>query len=284
MTAGAPVTPDIRRCYTASRYGQLHYLQGLPGAAGAVGDKTALILLHQNPSSCLEYQHLLAEMARDRWVIAFDPPGNGMSDGPSGPTAISDYAGAVADGLDRLGFGADARIDLFGFHTGSLLAVELAVQRPDMVRRVALSGIPFRSDAERAQRLSAVRLTPPASDDGTYLFERLAWLWRYVVAERTPGVPLERAAFMFMEKAKTMNHYWWPYDGVWSYPIHEQLPHVGQPVLIVQPHEDLFEQSKAAAVLFPDAEFVDMPTLARDVFEVGVAEFAAEFRRFFDGR
>jgi pimeloyl-ACP methyl ester carboxylesterase len=269
---------DIRRCYTESRYGQLHYLQGRP-AGGA--EKTALILLHQNPSSCLEYQYLVAEMAKDRRVIAFDTPGYGMSDGPPGPVSMAAYAAAFADGLDLLGFGPDRPIDVFGFHTGSLLAIELAIQRPDMVRRVALSGIPFRSDAERAQRLSSARQTPPMTDDGKSTLERIAWLWRFVVTERDPGVPLERAAFMFMEKAKTMNSYWWPYDGVWSYPIREQLPKVAQPVLIVQPREDLFEQSRAAAALFPDAEFVALPTLVRDVFEVGVAEFSAEFRRFF---
>ncbi len=270
---------EIRRFYTDSRYGQLHYLQGWP--AENVARKTTLVLLHQNPSSCFEYQHLLAEMAKDRMVIAFDTPGNGMSDGPAGPAAIGDYAAAFADGLDRLGFGAAAPVDVFGFHTGTLLAAELAIQRPDLVRRVALSGIPFRSEAERAQRLAAVRQTPPMTDDGTYTFERLAWLWRFVVAERTPAVPLERAAFMFMEKAKTMNSYWWPYDGVWSYPMEEKFPKVSQPVLIVQPREELFEHSKAAAKLFPNAEFVELPTLKRDVFEVGVAAFAGEFRRFY---
>jgi pimeloyl-ACP methyl ester carboxylesterase len=278
VTLGRRSGAEIRRCYTESRYGQLHYLQGQPGEGT---EKTALVLLHQNPSSCLEYQHLLTEMAKDRRVIAFDTPGNGMSDGPPGPVPISDYAAGFSDGLDMLGFGAGAQIDVFGFHTGSLLAIELAIQRPDMVRRVALSGIPFRSDAERAQRLSSARQTPPMTDDGKSTLERIAWLWRFVVTERDPAVPLERAAFMFMEKAKTMNSYWWPYEGVWSYPLREQLHKVSQPVLIAQPREALFEQSKAAAELLADAEFVDLPTLGRDVFEVGVPAFAAEFRRFF---
>ena len=279
MTVPERSGAEIRRFYTDSRYGQLHYLQGQP--ADDIAERTTLVLLHQNPSSGFEYQHLIAEMAKDRMVIAFDTPGSGMSDGPSGPTPIGDYAAAFSDGLDRLGFGPDSRIDLFGFHTGSLLAAELAIQRPDMVRRLALSGIPFRSPAERAERLAAVRRTPPTTDDGKSILDRIAWLWRFVVTDRDPGVPLERAAFMFMEKAKTMNRYWWPYEGVWSYPMEERFSKVSQPVLIVQPREDLFEQSKAAARLFPDAEFVDLPTLTRDVFEVGVADFANEFRRFF---
>jgi pimeloyl-ACP methyl ester carboxylesterase len=280
MSQGA-TGAKIRRHYTESRYGQLHYLQGLPAGDIADKGKTTLVLLHQNPSSCLEYQHLLAEMAKDRRVIAFDTPGNGMSDGPSGPSAIKDYAAAFSDGLDRLGFGPDMKIDVFGFHTGTLLSAELAIQRPDIVRRVALSGIPFRSKAERAEKLAAVRNTPPLTDDGKSVFDRLGWLWRFVVADRAPGVPIEGAAFMFIEKAKTLNRYWWPYEGVWSYPIEDQFPRVSQPVLVIQPREDLLEQSRAAVDLFRNAEFVELPTLVRDVFEVGVAEFAGEFRRFF---
>jgi pimeloyl-ACP methyl ester carboxylesterase len=119
------------------------------------------------------------------------------------------------------------------------------------------------------------------TDDGKSVFDRLGWLWRFVVADRAPGVPIEGAAFMFIEKAKTLNRYWWPYEGVWSYPIEDQFPRVSQPVLVIQPREDLLEQSRAAVDLFRNAEFVELPTLVRDVFEVGVAEFAGEFRRFF---
>lgn len=266
----------VRRKYTQSRYGQLHYLEGQPSAPTDV--KPTLVLLHQNPASSFEYAPLLAEMAKDRRVIAFDTPGYGMSDGPDGPRLISDYCAAFSDGLDNLGI--DTPIDVFGFHTGSLLTAELALQRPDIVRRIMLSGIPFRTEEERLDRLAAIQKTPPLSDDGASVFERLNSLWRFVVTNRDPRVSIDRAAQLFIDKAKTLDHYWWVYYGVWSYAIADRFPEITQPVLIIQPKEDLFEQSKAAAALIKTVEFVELPDLERDVFDVGVDMFAAEFRRF----
>jgi pimeloyl-ACP methyl ester carboxylesterase len=269
-------SPTIRRSYTTSRYGQLHYLEGLPPADTV---RPPLVLLHQNPSSSEEYRTFIAEMARDRRVIAFDTPGNGMSDGPGGPRSIAELSAGFADGLAALGL-ADTAVDVFGYHTGVYLSIELALARPAGVRRLVVSGIPLRSLEERQARLADARATPPATDDGETVITRLGWLWKYAVAERTEGVPLRRAAELFVEKAKTLDLYWWVYDAVWSYPAEARLPLVAQPVLVLQPHEVLLEPSRKAASLFPNGTFVDLPNLDRDVFEVGVADFAREMRRF----
>ena len=69
-----------RRGYTDCRFGQLHYIRAVP--ATGVTSRPPLILLHQNPSSSVEYEALLKVMATDREVVAFDTPGNGMSDWP----------------------------------------------------------------------------------------------------------------------------------------------------------------------------------------------------------
>jgi pimeloyl-ACP methyl ester carboxylesterase len=266
----------VARNYTKSRFGQLHYIEGQP--VHPVDEKPVLVLLHQNPASSVEYINLLAEMARDRRVIAFDTPGYGMSDGPGEPRLIGEYSASFADGLDNLGIAGP--VDLFGFHTGTFMAAELAITRPDLIRRVMLSGIPFRKPEERAERLAAVQKTPTPTDDGASIFERLNWLWDYVVAKRTPGVSMDRATQQFVDKAKTLDRYWWAYFGVWSYVPEDRFPKITQPVMIVQPKEALFDESEAAGALIQNAEFVPLPTLNRDVFDVGVDLFAAEFRRF----
>jgi pimeloyl-ACP methyl ester carboxylesterase len=271
-------TPSVRRAYTTSRFGQLHYLEGTPAAETG---RAPLILLHQNPSSSEEYRNLLVEMARDRRVIAFDTPGHGMSDGPGGPRPLADLSAAFADGLEAMGLG-ETPVDVFGFHSGVYLSTELALAKPAGVRRLVLSGIPLRSLEERQARLEEARATPPVTDGGETVIPRLGWLWKFIVTERTPGVPLQRAAEMFVEKAKTLDRYWWVYDGVWSYPAEARLPLVAQPVLVLQPHEVLLEPSRKACGLFPNGTFVDLPSLDRDVFEVGVEDFAREMRRFLD--
>lgn len=278
MTPAAQTT-SLRRGYTQCRYGQLHYLQSRPDSAADESAPT-LVLLHQNPSSSQEYQRLAQAMGSDRRVIAFDTPGSGMSDWPPAPEPIDRLAGAFADGLDNLGFGKHAKIDVFGYHTGTLLAAELAVSRTNLVRRVVLSGIPFRSETERAERLAAARQTPAATADGAAVMERFAALWRYVVTQRDPRVDLHRAATLFMEKAKSMDRFWWPYEGVWSYSVPDRFRLISQPTLVLQPWEDLLEQSRKAAGFLVNGHLVELPSVSRDVFEVGVDDFARELRRF----
>lgn len=276
---GAPQPAiTLRRGYTDCRYGQLHYLECRPAFATA---ETAppLVLLHQNPSSSEECRHLALEMGKDRRVIAFDTPGSGMSDWPPGPGPISDLTVAFADGLTHLHLRPET-IDVFGYHTGTLLAAEFALSNPYLVGRLVLSGIPWRTDEERKQRLSAARQTPPLTEDGAAVLARFASLWRYVVTDRLPAMPLARAAELFVEKANALDRFWWPYEGVWSYSIPDRFPQIQQPVLVLQPREDLFEQSQAAAQLLPNAQFVELPSLSRDVFDVGIVEISAELRLF----
>ena len=267
----------VQRGYTTCRYGQLHFLEGNPPPESQCAP--ALVLLHQNPSSSMEYEPLLRQMCSDRRVIAFDTPGYGMSDRPAAPLSIAGYSAAFADGLDALG--GNGAVDVFGFHTGSLLAIELALLRPDRIARVALSGIPMREPDVRAARLVAARSGPVPTDDGVALLAQSAALWRYVVTQRSAGVPLERAVEVFAEKNRTLQHGWWAYEGVWAYD-YDRLQLLRQPTLIVQPDDDLLEATRRAAALIPGAHFRVLPNLPRDALELGAGAFASALREFFE--
>lgn len=268
----------LRNGYTDARFGQLHYLEGRPSAPS----ERTLVLLHQNPSSSEEYRHLVTAMAQDRRVVAFDTPGFGMSARPEKPLAIAHYAAAFAEGMAAMGL--TEPVDLFGFHTGTFLAIDLARLLPNQVRHIALSGVPFRPAAERQERLEQIHAVQPPTDDGDAIFTRLRWLWDFTVAQRTPGIPIDRAAQIWAERAKPLHRYWWPYEGVWTYPVEERLAAITHPVLIVQPHEPLLDHSKAAAALIPGARVVELPGMDRDIFEPagGVARIAQALRAFYD--
>ena len=268
----------LQRGYTECRYGQLHYLRGSPAVSSA--SLPALVLLHQNPSSSVEYEKLVQEMAKDREVIAFDTPGSGMSDWPPEPLDMAGYALAFADGIARMGLATSRPVDVFGYHTGTLLAAELSIAQPAAVGRVIMSGIPFRSEAERAERLKQIETGPKLTENGEEILDMQRNLWAFIVNRRDPRVPLRRAAQLYMEKAKPMDRYWWPYTAVWTYPFTDRFPLISQPLLVLQPHESLLQSSKDAAALVPNARVVELPDLDRDVFEVGVASFAAEMRRW----
>lgn len=267
-----------RRGYTDCRFGQLHYIRGAPRSGH--GDKPTLVMLHQNPSSSVEYEPLIKEMAEDREVIAFDTPGNGMSDWPPEPMDIVGYASAFSDGLVSLELGVDTPVDVFGFHTGSFLATELSIARPDRVGRVVMSGIPYRTPEERRERLDAIDARPRITEDGKDIMGQLQRLWTFVVSERDRRVPLRRAADVFIEKAKPLDQYWWPYRGVWTYEVETRFPLITQPTLVIQPHETLLEYTKRAVEFIPDARIVELPDLKRDVFDVGSDQYARELRAF----
>jgi pimeloyl-ACP methyl ester carboxylesterase len=269
---------SMKRAYTECRYGQLHFIRAMP--IGSQTQKSPLIMLHQNPSSSVEYEPLIREMAADRQVIAFDTPGNGMSDWPPEPAGIVGYAAAFADGLDALGIWKDSPVDVFGFHTGTLLAAELAIAHPKRVGRLAISGIPYRTPEERGERLKDIEARPRITEDGKAIMGQLQKLWTFVVSQRDPRVPLERAAEIFIEKAKPLDRSWWPYAGVWTYDFLERFPLISQPTLVVQPDEPLLEYSKQAAKLIRNVTYVELPGLNRDVFDVGPEQIAEKLKAF----
>jgi pimeloyl-ACP methyl ester carboxylesterase len=273
------MTAAVARHYARSRFGQLHYVRGEP--TSGTPSAPPLILLHQNPSSTFEYKWLIELMATDRIVIAFDTPGYGMSDAPPGPLSAADYAAVFSDGIDQLDLPA-GKLDVYGFHTGTVFACELALARPDRIGRLVLTGVPYRTPPERAERLEAIHAVPAPEEDGEGIFKRLRWLWDFTVKERHPGVSVERAADIFIDRARTLNRYWWPYDAVWRWPVEDRLPHIHQDVLILQPDEMLRDQSVAAAGLLRSGTILEMPDLNRDIFEPGggVAKLAEAMRAF----
>jgi hypothetical protein len=148
------------------------------------------------------------------------------------------------------------------------------------VGRLVLSGIPFRTPEERRERLEEIEARPRITDDGEAILGQLRRLWTFVVTQRDRRVPLQRAADLFMEKAKPLDRYWWPYRGVWTYDVRGRFPLISQPVLILQPREALSEYSAQAAKFIADVRIVETPELERDIFDVGSAVIASKLREF----
>lgn len=269
----------ITKGYLPSRHGQLHYRE-----AGTRSHRPTLVLLHQNPSSSLEYEPLISEMAHDRHVIAFDTPGYGMSDPPPEPLDMAGYAACFAAGLSTLGHCKADPCDVYGFHTGALLAIELAIALPGTVRRVVVTGLPMRSPDERAERLAAAQDAPALDEAGDVAMRMARGLWDYVVAARTTGVPLARAARVWVDKLTPLDRAQWAYHGVWQYDFAERLPLVGQSTLLLQPAEAIMAQSMTAAALFPNGNVVVLPEFDRDLFDLpeAVARMSHEMRHFLD--
>lgn len=276
-TASIPPAPRfIRRGYTACRFGHMHYRTAGPDDETIASGKPAIVLLHQNPSSSFEYEPLIAHLATTHRVYAFDTPGYGMSDAPAAPAGMAGYAAAFGDALDALGL---ETVDLYGFHTGTLLAAELAIAQPEQVRKAVMTGIPMYDAPTRANKLAEAEVFPAPDEEGQVILDLLQRLWTYVVTSRDSRVPLAKAVRNFADKAAVLDRFTWAYKGVWGWDF-TRLSLVPCPVLVLQPAEELRAVSLEAAQLLPNAVVRELPDLDRDIFDIAPEILAHEIRSF----
>jgi len=178
-----------------------------------VAGRAPLVLLHPSPYSGAYYHALMHVMAPGRRLIALDTPGFGASAPPPGPTRLEDYAGALTQGLMGLNLGA-SEVDLMGFHTGAMIAVELAIQQPGLVRRLVLAGLPFQEPGARATVFAPMAKAPILAEDGAHLTP----YWKAIAGARTERLSLAAAQRKFADAMAGFTHAWRAYDALSQYP------------------------------------------------------------------
>lgn len=100
-----------------------------------------------------------ARLAGGRELIAFDPPGAGLSQRPRWPLRMRGLADVVRELLDALGL---ERVDVLGYSFGGALAQELARRAPDRVRRLVLCATAPGLGGTPPRPLAALMLATPA--------------------------------------------------------------------------------------------------------------------------
>jgi len=126
-----------RRAYFDCRFGQLHVRTAFP-TTGGFDEQVTLVCLHSREGSSRSFARLLPAIAPDRSVYAPDLPGFGESD-PAPSVGHADAALAIFDLAKDLRL---RQIDLLGVRFGAAVALELAGQHPELVRRLVLVGSP----------------------------------------------------------------------------------------------------------------------------------------------
>ncbi len=270
----------IERQYVNCRHGQLHLHVARP-LNPAAQTKNPILCFHPSPASGWYYRDLIADLGKDRLAMAADTPGYGESDRPPEVPKMSGYSGAMADALDALSFGQNEnylKVDLLGYHTGCLIAVDLAIERPDLVRRLCLVAIPYYDSEDRRQEMLARQNRASYSEAGEWVSE----LWNGTVKNRAEGVTFEQAVKHFRERMRAGDKEWWAYQSVFTYPSVERFPLVTQPMAFLNPHGVLYDETLDAARDNPGATLVDLPQLDHGVFSVGSHIIAEEVWRYLD--
>jgi pimeloyl-ACP methyl ester carboxylesterase len=264
-------TPEgVERGYVECRFGQLHYARSRPAATL----RPPLVCFHATPTSWRSWHSVLPEMGRDRLVVAFDTPGYGDSDKPPAVPSIEQYAAAIGEGLDRLGID---RFDAIGNHTGSKVAVEIALQRTAQVRRLVLISAPFYSDQE-VRDMKARYKEIDIEEDGSHFVAR----WKMMMQTMGAHLPIDLVQRNFCETLRGGLEYEWGHHAAFAYRHQDNLPLVPQPVLILNPDDSIHEPTKRAGRALKNGKIVNL-TSSHELIDLHTAEFGRLLRDFLDG-
>lgn len=255
----------IERQYADTSFGQVHVRSHYP-----IGDdnRPPLICLHPAPSSGLYFTTVQPMLARNRHVSAPDYPGYGGSDPQEKPLSVAEYANAILETIAFLSF--NQPVDLLGFHTGCLIAAEIAHSSTDWVRRVVMCDVPyFTADQQAALRDTMTQPMPVSTE-----LESLRKPWDFNVAGRVDDVPLPRALELFAEHVRAGSRDWFAFDAAFRYDCAGRFSALAADVVCLGTQSGLLEPTKAAAAVIPDARFIDVPEVKSAVFESGAKDIA----------
>jgi len=269
-----PAVPRLRRGYFESPYGQLHVHNAIP-AGGGFDEGTSLLCLHATPRSGASMLPLLALMGLDRSVYAPDLPGYGNSDAPPERPAIADYANAIVQFCTTMRF---RHLDLLGYQTGALVAAEVAIALPNLVRRVVLVAVPAPDETEREAFRRAPWPVPPSADGSHLLVE-----WNRTRGAVNEGTSLAGIAAAFADKLANGPRAWWGMQAALQYPSAERLRLITQPTLLIRSRERGLDPARARELL-PKARSLEQAQIhGSDLFESAAPQLSIVLREFLRG-
>lgn len=229
-----------------------------------------------SPASSLIYENFMDVIGRTRMCIAPDTPGYGNSDAHDSPPSIEDYASVMGEVVDRLDL--DQPVDVMGYHTGAMTSVALAIGSSAAVRRLVLVSAPIFTD-EEIHRFHSIYSTESI---WTVEGDRLLDLWKWFVKFFRVGTTntVQDAGRIFYERLSGRERFWWGHSAAFAYDFASALPRVRQPILVLNPDDDLVTMTPRAADLMMDGRIVDLPDLTHGFLDTHpelIADLVGEF-------
>ena len=264
---------NTSRRYADTAFGQVHVRCHYPAGDD---NRPPLVCLHPAPSSGLYFKTVQPLLARNRLVLSPDYPGYGGSDSQEKPLTIAEYAAAMFEAIKFLD--CDDNVDLLGFHTGCLVAAEIAYSSPALVRRIAMCDVPYFSKSEQAALRD--KMTQPLAVSAD--LESLRKAWDFNVASRIDDVPLPRALELFAEHIRVGAHDWFAFDAAFSYDCESRFAALDADVVCLATQSGLHGPTVSAAQAIPGARLVDVPEVTTAVFESGAENISKRIHEALD--
>jgi pimeloyl-ACP methyl ester carboxylesterase len=268
-----PAVVHVRRSYAESRFGQIHLWTAYP-SGGGFDERVPVVCLHHAGGSGRLFASMLREVGHDRSIYAPDLPGHGSSDAAGTKLSVADLAAAIGDFLDSLRLRA---VDLFGYQLGALLTAELAIARPQQIRRVMLWGAPCYSPQERASLLQSAS-TPGTRDDGSDVAEE----WRRMLERRGANVPPAALAEELGDRLRAGANGTRALAAALDHPTLERLPLVKQPSLVLRLKDEFWDQAPRVRAALPSGSMLDVADYGHGFLSAAPQRFASIAREFLD--
>lgn len=261
----------VRRAYADGQDGQIHYRF----AGSRELKETPLMCLHPSPMSGAVFDVWLAEMGRDRFVVAPDAPGYGGSDKPAKPPQIGDFSDAMVAFMDSMEL---SQIDVMGYYTGSLTAVDLAIRYPDRIRKVVMISAPiFNDDFRERYRPVLTRENSDFADTLTALANNIR---RDPLGEFQDLPSTDRYADIMVETLRQYRTSNWGYRAAFAYDLTKTLPKVNQSVLVLNLDDFMKELTRLAEPYLKNGRIHELPGWNSGALDT-YADEIAEIVRFF---
>ncbi len=249
----------MRKGYSDGPFGQVHWQM--------MGNGPGLFCFAPAPFTGLAFNSIMPFLAADRRVIAPDYPGYGGSDRFRPDPSVADYAAAMSAVIADL---SDGPVDLMGFHTGCLVAVETALSIPEKIRRLVLMDVPAYSPEARAKYLTTTATPYEIGPD----IECLAPAWDRGITKRIESQGIDRSWEMFVETLRNGREMNAAFHAGFTYDVEGQLAKINRPTMVFASQSMLLEPSRRAAQLIQGAKLVERLDITRAVLDEAAEETA----------
>ena len=216
------------------------------------GDGPPLLLIHGLGSSSRDWENQVEPFAKDYQVITLDLRGHGQSSKPTGPYSVRMFAEDTDALIRALGV---APVHVVGISMGGMVAFELAVRFPELLRSmVVVNSYP-------EMRVETFR---------EYLQIWRRYIFLELLGMRGTGLMLSKHLFPYPEQADLRELFvqrWAENDkrayreslrAIVNWDVEERISEIRCPVLVVASDQDYMplEEKKDYAAKIPNAKLV----------------------------
>jgi pimeloyl-ACP methyl ester carboxylesterase len=229
----------IKRGYANGPFGQIHFEQ--------CGDGVPVVLFHQMVQSTMQFSKVLPILARSGVrAISVDLPGYGMSDVPSEPPSIDDYASLLPALLEHLNLHSTA---VAGHHTGASVAISAATCYSNIVNKLVLHGVPYYSVGAMKERASKPHHDKQLMNDGAHLEK----IWNLFYGAGDGNASLEVTHKSILNYFSAGEKEWYGHNAVYTHDIWNAIKAVNVPSLLISNTGDMLNpQDQELAKARPD--------------------------------